>query len=261
MVSNLSKRLKRLKPASIEGVERELLLNKWFQSPLGKQLIVEQTECIQSIMKSKFGRHLIQFDSGYYQPIIEKPPVGCMSILSLESNRAACPVIQGEPEKLPFCPDSVDHILLHHTLDYCEDPYQVLRESQQALCAGGYLIVVGFNPASWWGIRKLFSFGSKSIPWLGRFLSVNRVEDWLNVLDLEVQEHYSLIHSLPISKPNVHEKFVWIDKLSQVLLPKIGGCYILVAQKRVGSVTLVGREWRRLKTNTAVQRANIRNKT
>lgn len=261
LVSILSKRLKKLQKASIKGAEREYLLNQWFKTSLGQQLIFEQSDCLQSIMKSKFGQHLLQLDTGLYQPLVPTAPVGCLALMALENNSAACPVIQGTPEQLPFSPDSIDHILLHHTLDYCEDPYQALRQSQFALTEGGYLIVVGFNSFSWWGLRKLFSFGSKNIPWKGRFLSANRVHDWLEVLDLEVQEHYSLLHSLPIRKASLHEKFYWLDRLSQLILPKFGGCYILVAKKNVGSVTLMGKQWRTFKTQTAVQRAQIRNES
>jgi len=261
LVSILSKRLKKLKITSILGAEREGLLNQWFQTPLGQQLISEQSDCLQSIMKSKFGQHLVQLDTGFYQPLVPNAPVGCLSLIALENNSAACPVIQAAPEQLPFSPDSVDHIILHHTLDFCENPYQALRESEQALSEEGYIIVVGFNSFSWWGLRKLFSFGSKNIPWKGRFFSVNRVQDWLGLLGLEVQQHYSLLHSLPIQKTSVHEKFYWLDRLSQIVLPKFGGCYILVAQKHVGSVTLIGKRWRTFKTQAAVQRANIRNES
>lgn len=261
LVSVLSKRLKKLQKASIQGAEREYLLNLWFHTPLGQKLVAEQSECLQSVMKSKFGQHLLQLDTGLYEPLVPQAPVGCISLMALENNSAACPVIQGAPEQLPFAPDSVDHILLHHTLDYCEDPYQALRQSQNALCEGGYLIVVGFNSTSWWGLRKRFSFGSKNVLWKGRFLSANRVNDWLGLLGLEVQEHYSLLHALPIGKASVQKKLYWLDRLSQIVLPKFGGCYILVAQKRVGSVTLVGKKWPTFKTQTAVQRANIRNES
>jgi len=251
------------KPPEADGhSDRETRLHQWFQSYLGKRLVAEQTRCVTDIMKAKFGQHLIQLDSGLQDPLIQKPPVGCMSLMSRDDNRAACPVIRGVPEHLPLRPEAIDHVLLHHTLDYCEDPYQALRESEQVLVSGGYVIVVGFSPFSFWGIRRLLQWNAKRTqPWNGRFLSVNRVQDWLNVLGLEVQSHYTLAHWLPVSSPVLADKLGWFNTLIAWMLPQQGGCYVLVAQKRTPGMTLTGSKWRKISARPPIQRANIRNES
>ena len=58
---------------------------------------------------------------------------------------------------LPFASDSIDAIILPHTLELVEDPYAVLREAERVLCAEGCLMICGFNPWSGWGARRLFA--------------------------------------------------------------------------------------------------------
>lgn len=246
---------------SASGGDREMRLHQWFETPLGQQVINEQTQCVTGIMKSKFGQNLVQLDVGLFKPLVKKPPVGCMSLVSRIENRAACPVIRAVPEHLPLRPDTIDHLLLHHTLDFCEDPFQALRESEVTLVSGGYLIVIGFNPNSFWGLRRFFQFRSNQHPWNGRFLSVNRVQDWLNVLGLEVQSHYTLVHRLPIASPTWSVKLNWLNSLLTLALPQQGGCYVLVTQKRTPGVTLTGAKWRKISARPPIQRANIRNES
>ncbi len=241
--------------------DREIRLHQWFQTPLGQQLVDDQRQCVTGIMKSKFGQHLVQLDVGLFQPLVKNPPVGCMSLMSRLENRAACPVIRAVPEHLPLRPDTIDHLLLHHTLDFCEDPFQALREAETTLVSGGYMIVVGFNPNSFWGIRRLFQFKNNQQPWNGRFLSVNRVQDWLNVLGLEVQSHYSVVHRLPIASVAWAEKLNWLNSLLTRAFPQTGGCYVLVTQKRVPGITLTGAKWRKISVRPPIQRANIRNES
>ncbi len=58
---------------------------------------------------------------------------------------------------LPFASDTIDAIVLPHTLELVEDPHAVLREAERVLCAEGCLIISGFNPWSGWGARRLFA--------------------------------------------------------------------------------------------------------
>ena len=97
---------------------------------------------------------------------------------------------------LPFASDSIDAILLPHTLELVEDPYAVLREAERVLCAEGCLMICGFNPCSGWGARRLFcaatSGGRRSRRDTRRMLSERRLRDWMALLDFEVAERLRL---------------------------------------------------------------------
>lgn len=218
-------------------------MHHWYQTDLGSALIDIEKQCLKQVFRNKFGHHLIQLDSGYYQPMVSSAPVGCQTLVSWHDNRAPCPLIRAIPEQLPFRPDSVDQLLLHHTLDVCDEPHRVLREAVQALAPGGHLVIVGFNPRSMWIFRKWMSLFSSQLPWVGRFLRVGRLEDWLKVLDLVVDERYSLFHLPPINSHKWLNRLRWLDRLSRFLIPRTGGTYVIVAQKMVGAQIGLGNDW------------------
>ena len=94
----------------------------------------------------------------------------------------------GNPVALPFAANSVDLIIASHTLDTVADPHQVLRELHQVLQPEGHLIIVGFNPWSLLGIRRLYAhFFNES---LSNHCLINplRLFDWLTLLGFELDE-------------------------------------------------------------------------
>ena len=104
---------------------------------------------------------------------------------------------------LPFASDSIDAILLPHTLELVEDPYAVLREAERVLCAEGCLLICGFNPWSGWGARRLFGqfFRRPAFPpQTRRLLAERRLRDWMALLDFEVADVYGYLGSLPVAR-------------------------------------------------------------
>ena len=52
------------------------------------------------------------------------------------------------PDALPLATDSVDALLLPHTLELHDNPHEVLREVARVLIPEGHVVVLGFNPVS-----------------------------------------------------------------------------------------------------------------
>ena len=73
---------------------------------------------------------------------------------------------------LPIASDSVDAVLLPHTLEFETDPYTVLREVDRILTGEGKLLLLGFSPLSLWGLRSAAT-RSGFPPGLRRLLSEN----------------------------------------------------------------------------------------
>ena len=57
-------------------------------------------------------------------------------------------------DALPFPSNSLDLVVLPHTLELARDPHQTLREVERVLVPEGRVVIVGFNPASLWGLRQ-----------------------------------------------------------------------------------------------------------
>ena len=62
-----------------------------------------------------------------------------------------------EPAALALQSDSVDVMLLPHTLEFAPDPHEVLREAARVLAGEGELVVLGFEPLGSWSLRNAFT--------------------------------------------------------------------------------------------------------
>jgi SAM-dependent methyltransferase len=59
-----------------------------------------------------------------------------------------------EPEYLPFADQSLDLVVLPHTLERAADPHRSLAEVERVLRPEGRVVIVGLNPVSLWGLRQ-----------------------------------------------------------------------------------------------------------
>ena len=217
---------------------RETHLNTWFKSPLGQYIIEKERKQITAILKTKVGQHILQLDSGLYEPLFDSHRFGCGTLISLNENRALCPTLCCKPEALGIATESVDVILAHHLLDYCDNPYESLREISRVLVSGGDCIFVGFNPYSLWALRAFFAKWFKKEPWNARFTSYKRMQDWIQLLDFEVQERYSLAFAPPSRKLALSPTINLLFSPFRYLLPWTGAVNIIVAKKKIPGMIL-----------------------
>jgi SAM-dependent methyltransferase len=71
-----------------------------------------------------------------------------------EDSRPAAHALCCEPEYLPFADQSLDLVVLPHTLERAEDPHRSLAEVERVLRPEGRVVIVGLNPVSLWGLRQ-----------------------------------------------------------------------------------------------------------
>lgn len=153
-------------------------------------------------------------------------------------------------ESLPFPNNSLDLVVLPHALELARDPHETLREVERVLVPEGKVIIVGFNPASLWGLsHKLGRLGVKSATVLpqGEFIAYWRLRDWLRLLGLEVETGCFGCYRPPLQSERVLERCAWMDDAGDRWWPVLGAVYFIVAVKRVKGMHLVGKI-RRAKT-------------
>jgi SAM-dependent methyltransferase len=145
-------------------------------------------------------------------------------------------------EQLPFATNSLDLVLLPHILEFAEHPHQVLRDAERALVPEGHLIISGYNPFSFWGLRRFFG-KRESYPWRGQFISLMRLKDWLALLGLEFVGGRMACYAMPMKSPKWLSRFNWMNNAGDRWWPMMGGVYFLVAKKRVTGVRLIRPQW------------------
>ncbi|MCG8673282.1 MAG: class I SAM-dependent methyltransferase [Pseudomonadales bacterium] len=214
------------------------LVNQWFDTELGQQTLAEEQHLLDQILPSMFGCYLMKTGVGLPRLHLEASPIKHRFYMCEElypQVPMAC--VQSRLTDLSVASDSIDVAVLHHTLDFDNNPHRLLREITRTLIPGGKLVVIGFNPWSLWGIFRLMRMKTAKIPWSGNFLSPYRVSDWLNLLDFEVEGCECAIFSPPNVSKAWSRYFGWLAYASKRWWSQRGAIYIMVATKRVAKVT------------------------
>ncbi|MBN1239011.1 MAG: methyltransferase domain-containing protein, partial [Gammaproteobacteria bacterium] len=146
------------------------------------------------------------------------------------------------PAELAIASDTVDAVILPHTLERIPSPHAVLREVDRVLRADGQLIVLSFAPTGPWGLRHLFS--PNGYPdGQQRMIREGRLRDWLELLSFEVGAARRYCHTLPLEQFRQVGTFPK-EEWAQRWLPMLSGGYLLHAQKRVHPLTPIRPVWR-----------------
>jgi SAM-dependent methyltransferase len=221
---------------------RDNAATEWFEGPLGARVVREETALAQVALDDVFGFELLQV--GAWGPTGHLLGSARTQHTTLLAPRQGPGVTLRAPmASLPFASDSIDAILLPHTLELVEDPYAVLREAERVLVAEGCLMICGFNPFSGWGARRLFAraFRRRAFPpQTRRMLSETRLRDWLALLDFELASVYGYLGPLPVTRRPRKLSDGTVRQAEYRARPALtAGAYLLKARKRVQTLTLV----------------------
>lgn len=149
-----------------------------------------------------------------------------------------------DPAALPFAAHSIDLVILPHLLEFRDDAHQILREVERILIPEGQVIITGFNPFSLWGSRRRLD-RSGNFPWNGRYLSLPRLKDWLQLLGFEPDRGELGCFAPALEQSRWLERWHPIERFGQRWWPFAGGVYILRAIKRTQGMRLIRPDWRK----------------
>lgn len=225
------------------------LVGQWFQSPQGAEVLRAEQEIVTPILSRLFGYHILQVGCSEEHLLIEDSPVGHKIVFS-PAYREGLRNAVANNEELPLADDSIDVVVIHHALDFTDDSHKLLREATRVLRPGGQMLIVGFNPTSFWGLWKLFK-RKVNIPWRGRFISKRRLSDWLRLLDLQVDSVDSALHFLPLNYSRLLRQAGRFEKFGSKLGSPFGGAYLILCVKQIIPITPIIPRWRPLRSRTA----------
>lgn len=218
----------------------------WLRSPLGARLYALERKLTGEALAQVFGWQLLQIGIwGEDDGLIADARTQRKSVLGWhgprDSSQESRPMIRSRTDCLAVASDSVDAVLLPHTLEYEPDPHEILREVGRILSGEGHLVVLGFRPMSAWGMRHLFArhgFPSGT----ERLISEGRLRDWLKLLGFEIVDSRRYLFALPWGSTSSPEGF--FERAGSRAWPFFAGGYMLKARKRVYAVTPIRPRWR-----------------
>ncbi len=216
----------------------------WYQTNLGASLLKSELLAIESELDSAVGYYLIT-QSPLKNISFNNHRVRESFLVAPKLELGASDrTIVARANELPLESDGIDVHVFHHSLDISETPHDDLREATRTLQPCGKLIVIGFNPWSFWGFLRLFSKRTKA-PWCGRFISHQRLEDWLKVAGLTLDSKRFIYYEPPFQNTRWRARFAWLEKVLRPLKLPCSGVYMMTATKQVKRYTPLKPRWTR----------------
>jgi SAM-dependent methyltransferase len=143
---------------------------------------------------------------------------------------------------LPFEAQSVDLIVMPHTLEFTSDPHRLLREAERVLMPEGQLVIVGFNSLSLWGARQSVArlTGHPFLPARQDLIAFTRLKDWIKLLGFELERGRFGCYRPPLATEQWLGRYGFMEAAGDRWWPIFGAIYMVTAIKRVRGMRLVG---------------------
>jgi SAM-dependent methyltransferase len=239
--------------------ERAIIgLTDWLRSPAGDYVLQWEQGHLDTAVADLFGFHALQLGMPELDALRgNRMPHRWVATESIESPPATDPVaprtaiaLHCDFDALPFDSQSLDLVVLPHALELARDPHLALREVERVLVPEGRVVIVGFNPASLWGLRQWLGRWRRRLvtrpgsalflPSVGEFMGYRRLRDWLRLLSFEVEAGRFGCYRPPVSAQKWLTRFAWMERAGDRWWPVFGAVYFVVAVKRVRGMRLVG---------------------
>ena len=237
--------------------ETQVRLRDWYGQLPGRLLLDKENEVLQNILPTLFGYHLLKIgvtdDSSCLQAsrILHCMVMDRDNTMHVPTDGDVKKGLQGSADALPFSADSLDVVVLNHTLEFSSNPHQVLREVDRSLISDGHVVVLGFNPNSIWLLWRLLLGWQSKPPWCGRFIRPARLRDWLQLLGFDIIDTQFYFYRPPLSNEKMLSRLGFIERIGQHAWTSFSGAYIMVARKRVATITPLKPRWRLRRTTVA----------
>ncbi len=228
-------------------------LGQWFTTPLGAKALAAEQAILEKELNNLFGYHLMQLSIVPEENLAPSSRIN--HCFSLSPNGAKKRYIgaggwhQGTRVKaladfhsLPLPDEVVDVTVLHHVLDFAENPQQVLKEAARVTIARGYVLIIGFNPHSFMGmLQPLLRLKTpRGISNRNR-LRAARIKDWLTFLDYSTVATRYALHQIPVNNQSFLNHTAIFDMPQAV---PMGGIYCILARKDKVALTPIKRSWK-----------------
>ena len=242
-------------------------MTDWLKTPPGKYLLAWEREQFNQTVSDIFGYHALQLgfpelDALRANRILHQwlavPTFAnavkhrtALDASSSQQNAKPLAALVTDPGVLPFSANSLDLLVLPHTLELSQDPHATLREVERVLVPDGRVVISGLNPTSLWAMRQRrahfyqrFGRSDLFLPEAGEFIGYWRLRDWLRLLNFEVESGRFGCYRPAFKAEKWLSRFEWMDKAGGRWWPIFGAVYFLVAVKRVRGMRLLEPAWK-----------------
>ncbi|WP_027817273.1 class I SAM-dependent methyltransferase [Paraburkholderia bannensis] len=234
----------------------------WTDSPAGRYVLGWEQEQLDRMVSNVFGYHALQLGLPQLDALRENRMTYRGLVLDAASAASAPYTMPpAEPPRapalhtpdgrstvwcdsldLPFEAQSVDLIVMPHTLEFTSDPHRLLREAERVLMPEGQLVIVGFNSLSLWGARQSAGklTGHPFLPARQDLIAFTRLKDWIKLLGFELERGRFGCYRPPLSTDKWLGRYEFMEAAGDRWWAIFGAVYMVTAIKRVRGMRLVG---------------------
>lgn len=217
-------------------------LRVWYSTPLGSALEQAELAAVRDALGTLFGFHLLLVVPPWQGSPLDASRISHRMIMAPDWSLPTSFI--GNPERIPISADTLDLMILPHTLEVVSNPHEVLREVDRCLVPEGQVLILGFHPFGLWGLWRLLYGWRGRAPWAGRFISPARVRDWLALLGFDTLGCRPLFFRPPSQALANLRHLQILDRLAHRGWPIPAAGYQLLARKRVVGMTPIRPRWR-----------------
>ena len=246
-------------------IESSSDLNDWLSTPAGAYLREWESRQFDKVVADIFGYHALQLGLSTL-PALQSSRIRHCWVSENQSTSGPLPALFTEDVALPFSDQSLDLVVMPHTLELSRDPHSCLREVERVLVPDGRLVISGFNPVSLWGMRQQRARLYARLGWQDDFLPAQvdflaswRLRDWLRLLSFDIEQGGFGAYRPSVQSDKWLHRFAWMDKAGDRWWPILGSVYFLVAVKRVRGMHLISANWKKVSRKPAVSAVTTAN--
>lgn len=207
---------------------------------------------LDHVVSDIFGYHALQLGMPQLDVLRENRMTGRALVLDAESPSSAPYTPPRAPDgrstvwcdllDLPFEAQSVDLLVLPHTLEFSPDPHRLLREAERVLLPEGQLIILGFNSLSLWGARQSLGkvAGRPFVPSAHEMIAFTRIKDWIKLLGFDLERGRFGCYRPPLVTDKWLQRYQFMEAAGDRWWPIFGAAYMITAVKRVRGMHLIG---------------------
>lgn len=216
----------------------------WLAQSMGLSVHQIEQSFLAARLPAYHGKHALVIGTPRQHDLLEGSKILQHTVLSpLVNPYKTIQFIESEFYKLPIASGSVDLVILPHTLEFVDNPRQVMSEVCRIIKPEGFLLLLGFNPNSLWGFKK-WLLKNKNMPWSSHFIRSSLVKKWLSLADFELVKQDMLLFTPPFANFAVFNKKSWLETLGRYLYPFWGGIYVLTFKAKVIPLTPIKMHWK-----------------
>ncbi len=218
-------------------------LQEWFRTEAGVNTLRSVTLAVEKVLPDLFGYHLGFYGDYVGNALVDSSRISHRMTITSRLDAESEQGLVCDYASLPIEENTVDVLVLPHTLDFSTDPHRLLREAERVLIGEGHIVIISFNPWSLFGLFRAILRWRDGVPWRGRFISQNRLKDWLQLLGFDIENATKVGFRPPLQRTAFSRKLEFLEYLGAFCWPFFGNVSVLLAKKHVASVTPLKASW------------------